>query len=110
LVRLGLLTANLDSPTHSLWTNKKHHNTKTERACQACVVPRRHLGNPQYDIVKNARTADGLREDLDRVAATKKKEHGESCHELWAWSCPGIPTPWTRSLSTGLKDAAWTFY
>ncbi|CAB1109608.1 unnamed protein product [Ectocarpus sp. CCAP 1310/34] len=35
---------------HSLWANQKHHNAKTERACQACVVPRRDLGNPKYDI------------------------------------------------------------
>ncbi|CAM9285430.1 unnamed protein product [Ectocarpus sp. 13 AM-2016] len=93
LVRLGLLTANLDSPMHSLWTNQKHHNAKTERACQACVVPRRDLGNPKYDIVKNARTADGLREDLDRVAATEKKQDRDKLSRALGVVVPRYPNP-----------------
>ncbi|CAB1115091.1 unnamed protein product [Ectocarpus sp. CCAP 1310/34] len=91
LVRLGLLTANLDSPMHSLWANQKHHNAKT--TCQACVVPRRDLGNPKYDIVKNARTADGLKEDLDRVAATEKKQDRVKLSRALGVVVPRYPNP-----------------
>ncbi|CAM9374899.1 unnamed protein product [Ectocarpus sp. 12 AP-2014] len=44
------------------------------KACQACAVSRKDLGNPRYDIVKNARSADGLREDLAYVASIDKKQ------------------------------------
>lgn len=66
---MGLLTANLDSPMHSAWTNTKHSNARTERPCQACKVSKSDLGNPDYDIRRNARTADGIRRDLEYVAA-----------------------------------------
>lgn len=69
LVRMGLLTASLDSPMHSAWTNTKLCNGKTQLSCQACMVPRESLGDPLYDFSKNRRTADGLQEDLAAVAS-----------------------------------------
>ncbi|CAN0288915.1 unnamed protein product [Ectocarpus sp. 6 AP-2014] len=93
LVRKGLLTANLDSPMHSVWTNQKHHNAKTERACQACTVPRKDLGNPRYDIVKNARSADGLREDLALVASIEKKQEQLKMSRALGVVVPRYPNP-----------------
>ncbi|CAM9353790.1 unnamed protein product [Hapterophycus canaliculatus] len=68
---MGLLSASLDCPMHSAWTNQKHHNGKTTRCCQACTVTRRNLGNHKYDVVKNASSADSLKRDLARVSATE---------------------------------------
>ena len=66
---MGLLTANLDSPKHSCLTNTKYVNAKTESACQACLVHRKDLGNPHFDVIKNCRTADRLKDDLAAVAS-----------------------------------------
>lgn len=90
---MGLLTANLDSPMHSLWTNQKHHNANTEKACQACKVPRKDLGNPSYDIVKNARSADGLREDLALVAGIEKKQERQKMSRALGVVVPRYPNP-----------------
>ena len=66
---MGLLTANLDSPLQSAWTNTKQQNARTELGCQACRVKRADLGNPNFDVKKAARSADGLRKDLAFVSA-----------------------------------------
>lgn len=68
LVRMGLLTVNLDSPMHSRWTNTKHCNAKTKRPCQVCNVPLDDLGDPNVDLARHRRTADGLQQDLIDVA------------------------------------------
>lgn len=67
---MGLLTANLDSPMHSCWTNTKHCNAKTNRPCQVCKVHLRDLGNPNVKLSKHRRTVDGLARDLKEVANT----------------------------------------
>lgn len=66
---MGLLTANLDSPMHSAWSSTKHSNAKTERPCQACKVRKSDLGEPSYNIKQNARSADGIRRDVEYVKA-----------------------------------------
>ncbi|CAM9467122.1 unnamed protein product [Ectocarpus sp. 4 AP-2014] len=93
LVRISLLTANLDSPMHSLWTNQEHHNPKTERACQACTVPMKDLGNPRYDIVKNARSTDGLREDPALVASIEKRQERLKMSRALGVVVPRCPNP-----------------
>ncbi|CAN0213940.1 unnamed protein product, partial [Ectocarpus sp. 4 AP-2014] len=73
LVRGGLQGLILDSPEHSDRTNTKNANGCTLRSCQRCKVPRRHLGNPRYDIRQNRRTAEGVDADIEYVkqGATK---------------------------------------
>ncbi|CAM9958343.1 unnamed protein product, partial [Ectocarpus sp. 4 AP-2014] len=93
LVRFGLLTANLDSPMHSAWTNQKHHNARTERACQVCKVPRKDLGNPRYNIVANARSTDGLKRDLRRVASAKSRSERSRLSKCLGVVLPRFPNP-----------------
>lgn len=87
------MTANLDSPMHSAWTNQKYHNAKTKRACQACRVTRKDLGNPAFDIVKNAQSADGLRRDLDRVACTESSKDKLELSQKLGVVVPVYPNP-----------------
>lgn len=70
---MGLLTANLDSPMHSSWLNTKYSNASTERPCQACKVKKSDLGDPNYNVKRNARTADGILRDLAYVSAGNSK-------------------------------------
>lgn len=93
LCRFGLLTVNLDSPMHSSWTNQKYHNAKTERACQACRVTKKDLGNPRYNIVTNARSADGLKRDLDRVAKAEKQSERTRLSKSLGVVLPQFPNP-----------------
>lgn len=64
---MGLLTANLDSPMHSAWSNTKCSNWKTNKPCPSCEVTRRQLGDHKFDVVKNKRTADGVARDIAYV-------------------------------------------
>lgn len=89
----GLLTANLDSPMHSSWTNQKRHNGKTQRACQACRVTRKGLGHSRYDIVTNARSADDVKRDLSRVARAKKKSDRTRLSKSLGVVLPRYPNP-----------------
>lgn len=57
---MGLLSAHLDSPMHSAWSNTKRSNWQTKKPCPSCKVTVGELGNENFDIVKNRRTADGL--------------------------------------------------
>ncbi|CAN0353500.1 unnamed protein product [Scytosiphon promiscuus] len=76
LVRMGLLSASLDSPMHSAWTNRKCHNKKTFRCCQACRVTRRNLGNHKYDVVKNAYSVRRA-EKRSRACSRRKNREGQ---------------------------------
>ncbi|CAN0079878.1 unnamed protein product [Laminaria digitata] len=69
MVRMGLLTAHLDSPMHSAWSNTKCSNWQTKKPCPSCKVTLNQLGNANFDVVKNKRTADGLASDIAFVEA-----------------------------------------
>ncbi|CAB1104208.1 unnamed protein product [Ectocarpus sp. CCAP 1310/34] len=76
LVRGRLQGLILDSPEHSDRTNTKNANGCTLRSCQRCKVPRRHLGNPRYDIRQNRRTAEGVDANIEYVKQGATKTEG----------------------------------
>ncbi|CAN0573983.1 unnamed protein product, partial [Laminaria digitata] len=54
---------------HSAWSNTKCSNWQTKKPCPSCKVTLNQLGNANFDVVKNRRTADGLASDLAFVEA-----------------------------------------
>ena len=68
LVRMGLLTANLDSPMRSAWSNTKCPKWNTYKPCPCCDFTQPQLGDPTLDVLKNKRTADGVVSDLAYAA------------------------------------------
>lgn len=57
---MGLLSAHLDSPMHSAWSNTTNSNWQAKKPWPPFKVAVGELGNEKFDIVKNKRTADGL--------------------------------------------------
>ncbi|CAN0448588.1 unnamed protein product, partial [Pylaiella littoralis] len=68
-VRMGLLTAMLDTPYHSAWSNTKGSNSKTKKPCSTCEVTQEELSDHQYNIGANLRTQDGIDDSLLYVKA-----------------------------------------
>lgn len=66
---MGLLTAMLDTPYHTLWSNTKSSNSKTNKPCSTCEITQEELGNHRYDFEDNMRTQDGIDEALAYVKA-----------------------------------------
>lgn len=95
-VRMGLLTAMVDSPVHAAMTNTKGSNAKTKHPCAACNISHDDLKDSQCNFNRMRRTAEGIDADIAYAEA------GRTAHERGQRSMhrgvtpPDLPNPLKR--------------
>ena len=76
-VRMGLLTAMVDSPVHSAMTNTKGSNAFTKHPCAACNISHEELKDWQCDFQRMRRTGEGIDADIAYAeAGSTARERG----------------------------------
>lgn len=93
LVRMGLLTANLDSPMHSKWSGTKCSNAKTHKFCSMCTCTRKDIANDKFPVQKKGRTDDQLKADLAYVLAGDTADERKRRSRSRGVTVPALPSP-----------------
>lgn len=119
LVRMGLLTANLDSPMHSKWSGTKCSGGKTHKPCSTCNCTRRDLANEDYPVKQRRRTDDQLEDDLAYVLGGSTRSEKKRRSQKRGVTIPAVPNPlrelvFSRVRGIGVdimhQDAIVSFY
>ena len=95
-VRMGLLTAMVDSPVHSAMTNTKGSNASTKHPCAACNISHEELKDWQCDFQRKRRTAEGIDADIAYAeAGSTAHERGQRAMHRGV-TPPNLPNPLKR--------------